>query len=365
MACSVPGYRREHDRLFAIRTNRQFALGSASRAMIAHFQRHRLGRARGLGLLAIVAAGLVPVIVDDQYVLDVLTQAGLFILLAIGLNIVVSLAGLLDVGYIAFWAIGAYLAAMLASPHVGIFVPFLLLLPLSIVAASGFALIIGFPTLRLRGDYLAIVTLGFGEIVRLSLLNGGTITGGPSGIQGIFAPSVLGFEFSYRLEPYYYLIYFACLAALVVAHFIHSSKIGVIWQALRDDELAARTSGLRPLTYYLLAFGIGASFGGISGVLFATKQLNVSPDSFTVDQSFLVLEIVVLAGLSGRPWPVALSAVLVICLPELLREFQEYRLVLFGPLLVVVVVLRERSKEIGQFASKRVRWPRFLARRTQ
>lgn len=321
---------------------------------------------QALGLVAIVGAGLVPVIDPDQYVMDVLTQAGLFVLLGIGLNIVVSLAGLLDLGYIAFWAVGAYTAAMLASPQFHLSTPFWLLAPIAVVVTSIFAILIGIPTLRVRGDYLAIVTLGFGEIVRLSLLNAGTnVTGGWSGIQAISRPEVFGYHFGYLLEPYYYLIYFVCLAALFAGYKLSTSKIGLIWQALRDNELAARTSGIRPLTYYLLAFGLGAGFAGISGLLFATKQLSVSPDTFTVDQSFLVLAIVVLGGLSGRFWPVALSALVIIGLPELLRGFQDYRLVIFGPMLVLVIIARERWHDISTYLSRRVRWlPAIATRRS-
>jgi len=324
------------------------------RAFVGRLRRPTLTQA--LGLVVIVAAGLVPVFTDDQYLLDVLTEAGLFVLLGLGLNIVVSLAGLLDLGYIAFWAVGAYTAAMLASPQFHLATPFLLLAPIAVLVTSVFAVIIGVPTLRVRGDYLAIVTLGFGEIVRLSLLNGGSnITGGWSGIQAISRPSLFGYSFGYELQPYYYLIYVVCVAALVAGHRLRTSKIGVIWQALRDNELAAGASGVRPLTYYLLAFGLGAGFGGISGLLFATKQIAVSPDTFTVDQSFLVLAIVVLGGLSGRFWPVAISAVLVISLPELLRGFQEYRLVVFGPLLVLFIMVRERWPDISRYFGKRMR----------
>ena len=319
---------------------------------------------QAIGLLAIVAVAFVPVIDDDQYLLDVLSRAGLFVLLAIGLNIVVSLAGLLDLGYIAFWAVGAYTAAMLASPQFHISTPFLLLIPAAVISTSICAVIIGFPTLRLRGDYLAIVTLAFGEIVMLALQNGGSFTGGPTGIATISQPSIFGFQFGYTLEPYYYLIYAVCLIAMGLSYRLRVSKIGTIWQALRDDELAARTSGIRPLTYYLLAFGLGATFAGVSGLLFATKDLSVSPDSFTVQQSFLVLSIVVLGGLSGRSWPVAVSAVFVVSMPELLRGFENYRLVIFGPLLVVVIILRERSRDIRPYVSQGIRRLSALTGRT-
>jgi branched-chain amino acid transport system permease protein len=302
---------------------------------------------------AIVVAALIPQLTDDQYVLDVLSQAGLFVLLAMGLNIVVALAGLLDLGYIAFWAVGAYTVAFFASPHFGVDVPTLPLLVIVVLVTSLFAVVIGFPTLRLRGDYLAIVTLGFGEIVRIALLNGGRVTGGASGIQAIDPPSIPGVTFSYQLEPYYYLVLAACVIGLIVGYLIRTSRLGIVWQVLRDDEIAAKALGIRPLRYYLLAFAIGAAFGGVSGALFAFKQTAVSPDSFTVDQSFLVLAIVVLGGLSGRFWPVAVSALVVVALPEVLRGLQEYRLVVFGPVLVGVVILRTHAPAVR---ARLVRW---------
>lgn len=368
MACWEPSYRKGPKRLIAIPrvkksdplANHRFMWVPADLVRGARL----LTPGRGIVLAVIVIGALLPLIDDDQYMLDIVTRAGLFVLLATGLNIVVSLAGLLDLGYIAFWAVGAYTAALLASPQFHISTPFLLLIVPAVLFTSIFAVIIGVPTLRLRGDYLAIVTLGFGEIVRLSLQNGGNFTGGPSGITGIEQPSLFGFQFGYTLEPYYYLIYAVCLIALGVAFLIRTSKVGVIWQALRDDELAARAVGIRPLSYYLLAFGLGAGFAGISGLLFATKDLSVSPDTFTVDQSFLVLAIVVLGGLSGRFWPVALSAVFVISLPELLRGFQDYRLVIFGPLLVVVIIVRERHGALRHYLSLRFRRMSQLAGRS-
>lgn len=310
-----------------------------------------------LALLAVVALGfaLVPQVTSDQYLLDVLSQAGLFVLLAVGLNVVVALAGLLDLGYIAFWAVGAYTVAFLASPHFGIHLPTIAVLAAVLVTTSAFAVAIGLPTLRLRGDYLAIVTLGFGEIVRIALLNGGSATGGASGIQAIDRPKLPGVEFSYLLEPYYYLILGACVAAVVCGYLIRTSRLGVVWQVLRDDELAAKAIGIRPLRYYLLAFAIGAAFGGISGALFAYKQTAISPDSFTVDQSFLVLAIVVLGGMSGRFWPVAVAALVVVALPEALRGLQEYRLVVFGPALVAVVIVRTHWATARAWLAQRLR----------
>ncbi len=299
-----------------------------------------------LAALIVVAFGLVPVITNDQYILDVLTQAGIYVLLACGLNVVVAMAGLLDLGFVAFWAVGAYTAASLASQQFGLSVPFVLLIPAGIVVTSIFAAIIGIPTLRLRGDYLAIVTLGFGEIIRITLVNTDTIFGGPAGIQAIHRPAFASYTFTYLLQPYYYLIFSMCLVALFIGYRLRTSKIGIAWQALGDDELAARASGISPLAYYVLAFAIGASFAAVAGILFATKQVSVTPDSFTADESFLILGMVVLGGLSGRFWPVAISAIVITVLPELLRDAQQYRLVIFGLMLVGAMILREHWKPV-------------------
>lgn len=308
----------------------------------------RVGFEGAVTTAAFAAVALLPLFGgDDQYLLEVLIQIGLFILLGFGLNIVVALAGLLDLGYIAFWAVGAYTAAILYSPQFHIHLPFLLILPLALVVTSVFAVVIGVPTLRLRGDYLAIVTLGFGEMVRISLLNGQPLTGGSIGIQGIYRPALGGYSFSYFLEPYYYLVFALCIVAMLVGNRVRSSRLGLVWQALRDDELAARSSGIRPLTSYLLAFGMGAAFAGVSGVVFATEQLAVSPDSFVVTESFVVLSIVVLGGMTGRFIPVAISAVAVVGLPELLRAFAQYRLVAFGPLLILIIIGREHRQMIA------------------
>lgn len=305
-------------------------------------KRHWFTGLTGIGSLLILF-GIAPAVITNQYVLDVLLRVLLFAMLAIGLNIVVAQAGLLDLGYIAFWGVGAYTTALLASPRFGLHLDFFTVTAISAVTAGIFAIIIGFPTLRLRGDYLAIVTLGFGEIVRISLNNLTDLTGGPSGIQAIDPPVILGISFGYGLTQYYYLAWVLVALGAAAATFLFRSRIGMAWTALRDDELAARASGIKPLRMYLLAFGIGAIFAGLSGSIFARVQGSVSPDSFVVDQSFMVLAIVVLAGLSRRVWPVIIAAAVIIALPEVLREFQEYRMLVFGPLLVAAVVIRENS----------------------
>ncbi|QOT18448.1 branched-chain amino acid ABC transporter permease [Paenarthrobacter sp. YJN-5] len=316
-------------------------------AQPAALRRAFTGRNQLISIVVMIAVlvilALAPAVVTNQYIIDVLLRVLLFAILALGLNIVVAQAGLLDLGYIAFWGVGAYTTALLSSPRLGLHLDFFVVTGLSAVAACIFAIIIGYPTLRLRGDYLAIVTLGFGEIVRISLNNLTDLTGGPSGIQAIDPPNIFGIKFGYDLTQYYYLAWVVLVLASVTATFLFKSRIGLSWTALRDDELAAKASGIKPLRMYLMAFGIGALFAGVSGSIFARVQGSVSPDSFVVDQSFMVLAIVVLAGLSRRIWPVIIAAAVIIALPEALREFQEYRMLVFGPLLVAAVVIRENA----------------------
>lgn len=308
-------------------------------------KRHWFAGLAGISILLLLFA-IAPLVITNQYVLDVLLRVLLFAMMAIGLNIVVAQAGLLDLGYIAFWGVGAYTTALLASPKLGLHLDFFTVSAISALTAGAFAIIIGFPTLRLRGDYLAIVTLGFGEIVRISLNNLTDLTGGPSGIQGIDPPVIFGISFGYGLIQYYYLAWVLVALGAVAATLLFRSRIGMSWTALRDDEVAARASGIKPLRMYLLAFGIGAVFAGLSGSIFARVQGSVSPDSFVVDQSFMVLAIVVLAGLSRRVWPVMIAAAVIIALPEVLREFHDYRMLVFGPLLVAAVIIRENSHRL-------------------
>ena len=304
-----------------------------------------------ISAVILLLLGLLPVVISNQYVLDVLLRVMLFAVLALGLNIVVAQAGLLDLGYIAFWGIGAYTTALLSSPRFGLHLNFFVVLVLSAAASCIFAIIIGFPTLRLRGDYLAIVTLGFGEIVRIALNNMTPLTGGPNGIQNVDPPTIFGYTFGYALGQYYYLSWALLVAAVIVVTALFHSRLGLSWIALRDDELAARASGIKPLRLYILAFGTGAFFAGLSGSIFARVQGSVSPDSFVVDQSFMVLAIVVLAGLSRRSWPVLVASAAIIALPEVLRQFQDYRMVVFGPVLVAAVVIGENRQRLVQLGS--------------
>jgi len=297
----------------------------------------------------------------------IIDVALLFILLAIGLNIVVGYAGLLDLGYIAFFAVGAYGYALLASPQFGIHASFLVLLPLGAFLAAVFGVLLGAPTLRLRGDYLAIVTLGFGEIIRICLNNLNrpvNITNGPQGITlidplglgGIALNqtwTVAGVTFA-PVHSYYYVFLACAAAAIFVSLRLEHSRIGRAWIAIREDELAASAMGINTRNLKLLAFAMGATFGGIAGGLFAAFQGFISPESFTLLDSIMVLCMVVLGGM-GNVAGVVLGAVLLTALPEALRyaaplqkdwlgevyvDPSDLRMLLFGLALVLMMLLR-------------------------
>lgn len=291
----------------------------------------------------------------------------LYVMLALGLNVVVGYAGLLDLGYVAFFAVGAYCYALLASPHFNVHLPFWVLLPGCAFIACVFGVLLGAPTLRLRGDYLAIVTLGFGEIIRIFLNNLNApvnITNGPQGVN-LIDPIRLG-EFSLAqthtlagtsfpgVYNYYYLFLGLTLLVVFVSMRLEDSRIGRAWVAIREDELAAAATGINTRNVKLLAFAIGASFGGVSGGLFAGFQGFVSPESFTLIESIMILCMVVLGGMGHIPG-VVLGAVLLVTLPEALRYLgplqqalfgrvladpADLRLLVFGLALILVMLLR-------------------------
>ena len=292
----------------------------------------------------------------------------LFVFLSLGLNIVVGFAGLLDLGYVAFYAVGAYVYALLASPHFGIHWPFWVILPIGAAVAALFGVLIGAPTLKLRGDYLAIVTLGFGEIVRIFLNNLSqpvNITDGPQGIARIdpfrlggidFSKSdnFLGLTFSGPIK-YYYLLLAVLLAVIFINVRLQNSRIGRAWEAIREDEIAARAMGIDTTRVKLLAFSMGATFGGVAGGMFSAIQGFVSPESFVLVESIMVVSMVVLGGM-GNIWGVILGAVLLSFVPEILRftvepaqkqlfgrmiiEPEVIRMLIFGFALVLVMTLR-------------------------
>jgi branched-chain amino acid transport system permease protein len=321
------------------------------------------------GLLA-VALLVLPFAVDatlGRAWVRIIDLALLFIMLALGLNIVVGYAGLLDLGYIAFFAVGAYCYALLASPQFGIHGSFLVLLPLGALVAAVFGVLLGAPTLRLRGDYLAIVTLGFGEIIRIFLNNLNrpvNITNGPQGITLIDPIGAGGVALNQTyalagitLAPVhsYYFVFLACAcASIFISRRLEDSRIGRAWIAIREDELAASAMGINTRNLKLLAFAMGATFGGVAGGLFASFQGFISPESFTLLDSIMVLCMVVLGGM-GNVGGVVLGAVLLTVLPEALRytaplqkdwlgevyvDPSDLRMLLFGLALVLMMLFR-------------------------
>lgn len=292
----------------------------------------------------------------------------LYALLALGLNIVVGFAGLLDLGYIAFYAVGAYAYALLASPHFGIHLPFWAILPIGASLAALFGILLGTPTLKLRGDYLAIVTLGFGEIIRIFLNNLSrpfNLTNGPQGIAGIDPFSLGGFSFAKTGTllgvafsgpiKYYYLLLAFLLAVIAVNVRLQNSRVGRAWEAIREDETAARAMGINTTRLKLLAFAMGASFGGLAGGMFSAIQGFISPESFVFVESIMVVSMVVLGGM-GNIAGVILGAVLLSFVPEVLRWTAEplqvallgrqildpevIRMLLFGLALVLAMLFR-------------------------
>lgn len=271
-------------------------------------------------------------------------MALLYVLLALGLNIVVGYAGLLDLGYVAFFAIGAYMFGLMSSPHLsntfpliasifdhGLHTPLWLVLPLSAALAGFFGIVLGAPTLRLRGDYLAIVTLGFGEIIRVFLNNLDhpfNITNGPKGLSQIDSLHLFGHDLGRTLSIgnfslasvslYYYLFLALVLLSILVCNRLEHSRVGRAWMAIREDEIAAKAMGINTRNLKLLAFGMGATFGGVSGTLFAAFQGFISPESFSLMESVMIVAMVVLGGVGHLPG-VILGAVLLSALPEILR----------------------------------------------
>ena len=312
-----------------------------------------------LGLL--VGAIVLPFMpFSNRYLIDTATTVLIYVMLGWGLNIVVGLAGLLDLGYVAFYAVGAYSYALLATDFGW---SFWACLPLAGVFAALAGVILGFPVLRLRGDYLAIVTLGFGEIIRLILLNWYEVTNGPDGISRIPRPSFFGLEFTRRPAegveafhqyfdiPYsgehrviflYFLILALALLTNVFTQRIRKLPIGRAWEALREDEIACRSLGINPTNTKLTAFGLGAMFGGFAGAFFATRQGFISPESFTFIESAIIVAIVVLGGM-GSQIGVVLAAVVLIVLPELGRALEQFRMLVFGGAMVAIMVWRPRG----------------------
>ena len=342
-------------------------LGSLRRDSEGGARRTRLGElaheyARYVAPLAIGFAAALPLLpFSDRYVLDVSILVLTYVMLGWGLNIVVGLAGLLDLGYVAFYAVGAYSYALL-SLNFGL--SFWICLPLAGLFAASFGVLLGFPVLRLRGDYLAIVTLGFGEMVRIVLINWYKLTNGPVGVSGIPRPTFFGLPFAASpengggatfgsffgiayspLQRVIFLYYVILALALLTNAFtlrIRKLPVGRAWEGLREDEIACRSLGINPRNTKLTAFAIGAMFAGVAGSFFATRQGFVSPESFTFIESAIILSIVVLGGM-GSQLGVVIAALVLIGGPELVRQLQDFRMLAFGGLMVLIMIWRPRG----------------------
>ena len=311
-------------------------------------------------IIGLIAAALVWPFFGSRGAVDIGVLILIYVMLGLGLNIVVGLAGLLDLGYVGFYAVGAYTYALL-SHYLGW--GFWICLPIAGMMAATFGFLLGFPVLRLRGDYLAIVTLGFGEIIRLFLRNLTDITGGPNGISSIPKPTFFGLTFdknaaegAQTFHEYFGLAYNSAdkiiflylialllvLATLFVINRLLRMPIGRAWEALREDEIACRALGLNPTVIKLSAFTLGATFAGFAGSFFAARQGLITPESFTFLESAIILAIVVLGGM-GSQLGVILAAVVMTLLPELMRDFSEYRMLLFGALMVLMMIWRPQG----------------------
>ncbi|MFW5836960.1 MAG: high-affinity branched-chain amino acid ABC transporter permease LivM [Desulfovibrionaceae bacterium] len=275
------------------------------------------------------------------YRTNVMISTLLYIMLGLGLNIVVGLAGLLDLGFVAFYAVGAYAYALL-NQYYGL--GFWTVLPLGGLLGALCGILLGYPVLRLRGDYLAIVTLGFGEIIRLVLENWGEVTHGPSGVSNIPRPSLFGADLSIQETAVY--IYYIVLAMVLLTIFVvnrlKNSRIGRAWLALKEDEIACQAMGVDKAKTKLMAFSLGATWAGFAGVIFAAKTTFINPACFTFLESALILSIVVLGGM-GSITGVIVGALVIVVLPETLRDFPQFRMLLFGAILVIMMVFRPQG----------------------
>jgi len=342
-------------------------------ALVESIKKHPQARWIGMALIAVALLALPFVLIQAGTAWVRITNlALLFVLLSLGLNIVVGFAGLLDLGYIAFYAVGAYVYALLASPHFNLHLQWWMILPIGAAIACLFGVVLGTPTLKLRGDYLAIVTLGFGEIIRIFMNNLSepfNLTNGPKGISSIdpihFPTESFGVSFGNitTLGPlqfneatkYYYFLLAVLMLVIVVNLRLQDSRIGRAWEAIREDEIAARAMGINTTRMKLLAFAMGASFGGVAGGIFSAIQGFISPESFVLNESVMVLAMVVLGGM-GNIWGVILGAILLSFVPEILRytvdpaqrmifgrsiiDPEVFRMLLFGLAMVVVMLVR-------------------------
>ncbi|MCA1944779.1 MAG: high-affinity branched-chain amino acid ABC transporter permease LivM [Desulfovibrio sp.] len=284
-----------------------------------------------------------------RYGVDVAVNVLVYVCLGLGLNVVVGLCGLLDLGYIAFYGVGAYTYAILATQFG---VSFWVCLPIAAVLAAVAGACIGYPTLRMRGDYLAIVTLGFGEIIRIVINNWMSLTNGPNGIISIPPPGFYALVFDggvslehillRKLDQMYYVVLVLAVITVIAVRRLNFSRIGRAWEAIREDETAAELMGVNTFRFKLLAYAMGAVFGGLAGAFFAARMKSVAPNSFSFIESALVLAMVVLGGLGSIPG-IVLGALALIALPEVFREFEQYRMLVFGGAMAVMMLVRPQG----------------------
>ena len=301
-------------------------------------------RAASLGIVLVVMLAMPHV--SSFYQTNIMISALLYVMLALGLNIAVGIAGQLVLGYVAFYAVGAYTYALLNQAF-GI--GFWACLPVGGFMAVLFGLALGFPVLRLRGDYLAIVTLGFGEIVRLTLLNWASLTGGSGGIKDIPAPGFFGMDMDINMSTMfvYYIVLAAVIVTIVVISRLKNSRVGLALQALREDEIACEAMGINLARVKLSAFALSSCWAGFAGVIFAAKTSFINPASFTFMESAMILSMVVLGGM-GSIVGVVIAAMILILAPEYLRAFSEYRMLIFGAIMVIMMIFRPQGLVTGE-----------------
>ena len=322
-------------------------LGGGSQAGIQEQKRNPLIRMAGLfalshwyvKLLIILACLMIPLVVPSNYAMRVIIYIGLYIVLALGLNVVMGYTGLLNIGHAAFYAVGAYTTAILMVKYG---MSFWLTIPVGMCFGIMFGILLGFPTLRVRDDYLAIVTLGFGQIVYIVANNWMGLTRGPRGIPGIPAPRIGFFDWQFVIDSYpayYYLILLFVFITIYVCVRIIDSRVGLAWMAIREDEDVAAVMGINLVYYKTLALGFSAALGALAGSFFAVFQSFVSPNSFTILESVIIITIPILGGLGSIPGTI-IGAIIMIGGPELFRSANEYRMVIMGAFMVVMMIVR-------------------------
>ncbi|MDC0524866.1 high-affinity branched-chain amino acid ABC transporter permease LivM [Pelagibacteraceae bacterium] len=354
LACTIGRF------LIGLNSLRKKEIGFVSK-ITSKLSHHMDNKGKHFAITGVLFAVVFPFLpFTDRYILDVSIMILTYIMLGWGLNIVVGLAGLLDLGYVAFYAVGAYSYALIATTFGW---SFWVCLPLAGVFAAFFGILLGFPVLRLRGDYLAIVTLGFGEIIRIVLINWYEVTNGPDGITGIPRPTFFGLPFKKIVEDgensfhtffnleystmhrIIFLYYLILVLALITNYFtlkIRKLPVGRAWEALREDEIACKSLGVNPTNTKLTAFAIGATFGGFAGAFFATRQAFVSPESFTFIESAIIVAIVVLGGM-GSQTGVVLASIFLIGITEMFRDLEQYRMIAFGGAMVLIMVFKPKG----------------------